>query len=538
MANLVEKGPCSRCSSSDAMASYDDGSTYCFSCETSTRGEEVEANNTTTKKTTPLVEIGRYQALEARRISKETCEFFNYQVGEFTGRLNGEHLRGESVHVANYCDEFGQVVAQKIRASGKRMAVRGDGKKMTLYGQWKYQPTEKLFVTITEGEIDCLSVAEAQGKQFPVVSVPKGAAGAKKAIQENLEWLQGFKYVVLGFDNDEAGQKATRECVELFEPGKVRVAKWSLKDPNELLVAGRRQELKDALWQAQEIRPDKIVGPSDILQSILQRPDKGIDWPWQQLTECTLGLREKQLIIVGAAPGIGKSEMVKDIILHCATKKDVPCGIFSFEQDVADTMRRLIGGIINRPLHLPGTWWDPEVIKEGAAKLEGKVFAYDSWGGAKVEEIAPKMRFLVKSYGIKLFVIDHLTALAAKMDGDERRGIEKAMELLASLTRELKCSIILVSHLARDKKQGATREDGWGHGRKPALENFKGSGAIESWADAVFGLSRNADSKDKLEQQILHVECLKARLDGTKRGHCFALKYNENTGTLEEVRGS
>jgi len=537
MANVTHKGPCDRCSSSDAMATYDDGGTYCFSCQTSTKGDDDMEPTKKVNKITPMIECGRFMGLESRRISKETCEFFSYQVGSFTGMFNGEMMRDEQLHIANYCDEFGEIVAQKLRASGKRISTRGDGKKMSLYGQWKYQPTEKLFITVTEGEIDCLSVAEAQGKQFPVVSIPKGAGAAKKAIQENLEWLQGFKYVVLGFDNDEAGKAATKECVDLFEPGKVRIAKWSLKDPNDLLVAGRRSEIKDALWQAQEIRPDKICGPADVLQNILVRPDTGVEWPWKAFTQCTLGLREKQLILLGAAPGIGKSEMVKDIVLHCATVANVPSGIFSFEQDVSETMQRLIGGMLNKKLHLPGDWWDPEAIKEKAKLLEGKVFAYDSWGGAKVEDIAPKMRYLAKAHGVKLFVIDHLTALAAKMDGDERRGIEKAMELLASLTRELKCSIILVSHLARDKKQGHTKEDGWGHGRKPALENFKGSGAIESWADAVFGLSRNADSTDEVEKRVLKVECLKARLDGSKRGYSFALIYNNDTGKLDEMQG-
>jgi twinkle protein len=38
-------------------------------------------------------------------------------------------------------------------------------------------------LTITEGEIDALSVSQAQGNKWPVVSVPTGAKGAVKPLR-------------------------------------------------------------------------------------------------------------------------------------------------------------------------------------------------------------------------------------------------------------------------------------------------------------------------------------------------------------------
>jgi twinkle protein len=538
MGQVKRREQCPTCldSGHDNLVVYQDDSTYCFKCK---KANGVSKNNMVEKQViskppSSLVETGVFVELPARGISKEVCEAFNYQVGNYTGYVGNDHVRDEQVHIANYCDEYGTVVAQKIRASKKRMTIRGEASKMTLYGQWRYQPNDKVFITVVEGEIDALSVAEAQGANFPVVSIPNGAASAKKALQDNLEFLQGFKHVVLGFDNDETGQDAVKECIELFEPGRVRVAKWDLKDPNDLLVSGRAKEIKEALFNAKEVRPDKICTPADLLPRVLERPTMGTPWPWKDLSDVTLGCREKQLIVIGAGTGVGKTELVKDIILHMVTQTETKCGMFSFEQDAADTIRRLIGGMLNVPLHLPGTWWDEKEIRAKAEELNDKLFIYDNWGGAKVEEIIPKMRYLAKAHGVKLFVVDHLTALAAKMDGDERRGIDKAMELLASLTRELKCCILLVSHLARDKKTG-DKEDSWGSGRKPTLENFRGSSAIEAWSDDVIGLSRNCDSEDSTEKRLLRIECLKARLNGTKRGFNFMLIYNDATGRLEDV---
>jgi twinkle protein len=257
-----------------------------------------------------------------------------------------------------------------------------------------------------------------------------------------------------------------------------------MKDPNEMLLSGKSNQITQDIFNAQEFRPDKICTPSELLPRILERPNEGVPWPWKRMTDITLGCREKQLILVGAAPGVGKTELVKDIMLDMAYNKDTKSAMFSFEQDAADTLRRLIGGIVGKPLHLPQDWWDEKVIKEKANELDNKVYIYDNWGGAKVEDIVPKMRYLAKACNVKLFIIDHLTAIAARLDGDERRGIEKVMEMLASLSRELKCCIILVSHLSRDKKKG-DETDSWGGGRKPVLENFKGSGAIEAWAYSV-----------------------------------------------------
>ena len=50
----------------------------------------------------------------------------------------------------------------------------------------------------------------------------------------------------------------------------------------------------------------------------------------------------------------------------------------------------------------------------------------------------------------------------------------------------------------------------------------------------MFGLSRNADSDDIVEKNMLFVECLKARLDGSQRGKSFTLHYDATQGTLFE----
>ena len=52
-------------------------------------------------------------------------------------------------------------------------------------------------VVVTEGELDAMSVSQCQNNKFPVVSVPSGAASAKKYIKRELEWLSKFESIIL-----------------------------------------------------------------------------------------------------------------------------------------------------------------------------------------------------------------------------------------------------------------------------------------------------------------------------------------------------
>ena len=80
------------------------------------------------------------------------------------------------------------------------------------------------FITVTEGELDALAVAEMFDGKWPVVSIKRGAAAAAKDIKENLEWLETFDKVVICFDNDEKGIAAAKESgmlIDLNQPRKL-----------------------------------------------------------------------------------------------------------------------------------------------------------------------------------------------------------------------------------------------------------------------------------------------------------------------------
>ena len=176
---------------------------------------------------------GEPAALPKRGISEETCRKFRYWVCD--GREG-------KVQAATYCDASGQPVAQKLRAPGKEFNVVGNAKEMTLYGQHLWRGEGRRIV-VTEGEIDCLSVAEATGRTWDVVSLPNGAQSAHKALSKALEWLLGYETIVLAFDDDEAGREAVGACVDLFPHSPLRGGELrGLQGPQRTPAGRQRRE--------------------------------------------------------------------------------------------------------------------------------------------------------------------------------------------------------------------------------------------------------------------------------------------------------
>ena len=135
-----------------------------------------------------------------------------------------------------------------------------------------------------------------------------------------------------------------------------------------------------------------------------------------------------------------------------------------------------------------------------------------------------KIRYMVHGLGIKDIFLDHLTALAAGVEGDERKAIDKIMADLSSLTQELGCTIYYISHLTTP--EGTPHEEG---GR--VLEKqFRGSRSIAYWSHFLFGIERNKQDRDG----VTTYRILKDRYTGDSNGITFGLKYDLETGLLME----
>ena len=473
---------------------------------------------------TPLFDFGEPDALPSRGLNEDTCAKFKYHVTK--------DKDGKPVHVANYCDAKGRVVAQKVRWKGKKFKFLGDPKAAGLYGQHLWRDGGKK-VVITEGEIDALSVSQVQGNKWPVVSVPNGANGAAKAVANAIEWLEQFDEVVFMFDSDEPGVKAAEECAALLTPGRAKIATLPLKDANEMLVAGRVKELVDAVWAAKGYRPDGLVGLREVKAKVLKPAEYGLDWPWPVLTQLTYGRKRGEVYMLGAGTGVGKTDVMTELIAHTLDKQNLPVGVFFLEQDTAETVKRVAGKIASRTFHIPDSGWTQEELVNTVEKLDtdpAQIFLYDNFGTCDWEVIKSRIRYLVQACGVKDIFLDHLTALATNhKDKPEREALEEIMAEAAMLTKELNFTLYMVSHLSTP--EGKPHEEGG----RVMIRHFKGSRAIGFWAHSIFGLERNQQAEDEDERLTTTFRVLKDRYSGQATGATFYLRFDPSSGRLSET---
>ena len=477
---------------------------------------------------------GEPENLIARSISQDVCKKYRYWVGKIPSDYPaGAHttlgkLKGKTVHIANYYDDEGELVGQKVRGPNKEFAVIGTVSNL-LFGRHT-APAGGKVLAITEGEIDALSYAEAR-ENWPAVSLPNGATSAKAAISANLEYIESFEKVILFFDNDAAGRKAIEQVKGIISPGKVFIHALSdeYKDLNEALCAGDMKAIIHAVYQAEEVRLDGIVEIDDILEDAMKPVESGLPWFLEALTKLTYGRRWGELYAFGAGTGIGKTDLLSEQIAFDINTLGMKVGVIMLEQKPKETAIRVAGKTANRRFHVPvldqsNPEWTKEQLRDCLLMLRGKMIMYDSFGSTEWKRVKDAIRHMNKGHGVCIFYVDHLTAMADT--SDERGSLEQIMKEMAGIANELQIIIHFVSHLATPN--GTPHEEGG----RVMIRHFKGSRSIGFWSYFMFGLERDQQSDDVTERHRTTLRVLKDRYTGQATGATIDLGYDARTGRI------
>lgn len=514
--NFSHYEPCEVCGSNDNVARYDDGHGYCFGCGAYYHGDELR------KEEEELMEgfIPRKpQALRSRSIRKETCSLAGYGVGEW---------KGVKVQVADYRDEAGELIAQKLKSADKQFVILGDSKKMQLWQQHRYKKGGRR-LPIFEGETDCLQWLD-KNPRYPAVAVPNGAAGAAKAIARNIEFVESFQEVIICFDADAPGQAAARECAALLTPGKARIMTLpgEANDVCDAVKQGLTKQLIESFWNAKVWRPDGIVAGDELFDVITNEDEvPSTPYPFEGLNEKLRGLRPGELVTVCAGTGVGKSQLCRNLAIHLM-RSGAKVGYIALEESLARTGLSLLGQVMKKPLHLGRNGTTIEEMKEAFdAEMKDRLFVYNHFGSMSSENLLSRCRYLRIAEGCSYLIIDHLSILVSGWgDGDERRLIDNVMTALRSQVCEATgAGMILVSHLKRVDGRSAER------GGEPELSHLRGSQAISQLSDACIALSRDTMGDDP---NLTTVRVLKNRFSGDLGLACY-LRFDPETGTHTEV---
>lgn len=520
--------PCPKCGSSDACGVFSDGHRFCYSCNTyfrpdgsvktdgSVKSEVVRVS----KDCIPLGDLEEV-SLTKRCISKDTCSKFKYFSTVY---------KGKPCQVACYYDDSGNLVGQKLRFPDKSFAVLGSISNR-LYGSQLWASGKK--IVITEGEIDCLTVSQLQGNKWPVVSIPNGAQGAKKAIEANLEYLGNFEEVILMFDMDDPGRKASEECAKILPAGKAYIANLPCKDPNECLSEGKGPEVLQAVWNAKSYRPDGIVSGTDLYEKCVTDIDDlkdSVEYPWVALQNKTKGARHGELYVFTSGSGMGKSTILRELEYYFGVHRGELCGIVALEESTRKTGMELMSIHLSKRLILNPECADEDERSRAFSETigNGNFFLYDHFGSLDSGNLLSKLRYMIVSLGCKRIFLDHISIVVSGMDADEdggeRKAIDKLMTNLRSLVEETGATMFVVSHLKRPEKKGHEE------GAQVSLSQLRGSGAIAQLSDMVIGLERNQQGDNP---NVLTLRVLKNRFCGDT-GVSGYLEYDPETGRLKD----
>jgi len=447
------------------------------------------------------------------------------------GELIGYHVRNDPVKQARKKDKT--IKKYPFFPIGK-VSVECD-----LFGMSQFSRGGR-FVVLTEGEEDALAVFQAlkkegDGKSYetPCVSPTVGSRGAIPQIsyKRNYEFLNSFENIIVFADKDEAGEKFATDVTRLFGTGKVLVANLNAKDPCDANVKQNGlQMIRDAFWQAVPKRPSQVLTVDDIFEKALKVPEMGISFPWPSATKATLGIRQGEIHVVGAAPKIGKTEHQHQLIKHLTDIHGEKVGVMSLEENPVKTLKKIAGKYAKKQFTKPPevAGYTQEDLRSSMDLLRGKMEFYSSDGVRDWQEVIETVRYW-HSRGIWLFIIDPLTALVAEHSTAEANDIlNKFMSKCASLCMELSVTFFMYSHV-NPVKSGLPHDQGG----DVLSSQFTGSRAMEKWSHYGWGIQRDRTEKDPIKRNTARVTMLFDREYGE---YCeYYSYYNSDENDWSEV---
>lgn len=528
---LTHKGSCDTCGSSDANAFYDDGHQFCFSCNTYKQGESTVSHVT-------LTSGGELARLVQLWSNKKSVAIPDRSLTTGTASKYGVITDGDTQLYPYFETGTTEPVGFKVRTvSTKGFRVVGNIKEAGLFGQQRYGNYNEHRVVITEGELDALAADQMLGGKVAVVSLRGGAAAAGRDVKSAYAFLDGFREIILCMDADQAGQDAIAKVADVFA-GKLRIMKLDAKlgkDACDYLKAGKSEEFTKSYWAASAFVPDGIISKDELWEKLnADRPAAMGDYPWERLNELTYGFRPTELITVCAGSGLGKSSILRELVMHVKNTTEHKIGCLFMEESVERTAEGFMGVDLSTPVHLPTSRVErgSEEYRESFERVFGddQLMIMDASfdTGASVDQVVARVRYMAKALDCKVVILDHISILVSGgQHGDERKALDEIMTKLRSLTQDTGITLFAVSHLKRPEGKGHEE------GAATSVAQLRGSASIAQLSDFVIGLERNGQAECPVERNTTHMRVLKNRFSGIT-GPAGHLLYDNGTGRLSE----
>lgn len=393
------------------------------------------------------------------------------------------------------------------------MSVEPTGKRPILFNMPAIEADqEKSRLYITEGEFDCMAVAQALPGET-VVSVPNGANGFDFLFRDKKldPLIDAYKEFVLCPDNDQKGIEYMEEMAVRLGRHRCRMARMpeGFKDANEVLTKhdDRDRALAQFVRAADWVIPRRIAPIVDLQGREL---GDGLNSGFRAAGSRMM-MAFPSLITITGTPGSGKSQFTVNWCLNLARLYGVKSAMIKFEdeledwkEDVCDYARGFAGNnwenwvrdhIYGIPLYRPEDddeyhfAWLAEVIYEAACIHNCKIVVIDPWN--QMEHAIP----------------NGMT---------ETDYTLKALAQLAKLTNKYQIAIIVVNHPTKSADNKALED--------MSMYDVAGSAHWANRSDMVLILARESE-----ESNVVGVKIAKSRKQ-SRRGKTgiFRVNWDEN----------
>lgn len=430
-----------------------------------------------------------------------------------------------------------RVIIPVSRTYYKARAVRADiqpkylipkGAKTALFnGKALAAATAPVF--IVEGEIDALSIIEAGG-----TAVALGSTNNTRLLYKALEESTTEQCLIVCMDNDNAGEKASKEIIAKLTESNIRCLKYNIsagcKDANEALLRNREafiQSVQNAIDIANNMDTEeervkaeeyKKKSTANFLQTFVNGITDSVNTPFvptgfPKLDKVLEGGLYEGLYIIGAISSLGKTTIITQIADQIA---EAGTDILIFSLEMArneiisksisrNTVKRILAtggdmakaktarGITTGSRYQNYSKEEIELIHNSIndySKYAGNIYIEEGVGDIGVEQVREQVRQHILYTGkTPVVIIDYLQILAPYNErATDKQNTDKAVMELKRISRDYKTAVIGISSFNRANYKEAV-----------TMEAFKESGAIEYSSDVLIGLQLKGAGKSNFD---------------------------------------
>lgn len=500
--------------------------------------DEIKAFIKSTHKEINGKMVSGYDGLGYRGIKSEYLKFY--------GHLTKKDEQGNVVsrHYPE-TNTKGKIAGWKCRNHPKDFRygnVGSTGGKNQLSGQIKFQGFNK-YVLIVGGEEDKVAAYQMSeenraGKpnvaEIHVVSPTCGENSAVKQIAAQYSWFDQYEQIIIGMDSDDAGKKAAQDIAAVLPKEKVKIAYWSGKDPNKMLLDGKSSQFMRDFYNAKPLVSSGIKESTSSMDSVreeLMRPRIPLPPEWKDVQDAMKGgIRQGSIVNIIGDTSVGKSTHVNGLNYFWMFHAPQKVGVVSLEMTEGQYTLDLLSIHLEKNLAWIGEGVDileyldrPDVQSLYENLLTDETgqprYAILDERDGDLKLLERQIEKLIHQHGCKIIVIDVLTDILRGANGDMQEDHMRWQKQI------VKTGVTIINVLHTRKPQNS--DGSW---RKATEYDAFGSGTFVQSAAYNIVISRDKMNNDPIIKNLTHVDLPKCR--GGETGEIMQLIYDVKTRSV------